>query len=226
MKLRTKENRIRLIWGISLLLLWGCAIALFVHANGKLTVQELLQYQPKSKPMAALAMCALFLLKSVDFLIYSGLLYSISGIIFPFPGAVAVNIVGMFIISVVPYFVGKSLGSPILKYIQGKYPKFREIEGVRSEGVFSLTLLLRCLALPYNIAGLYMGAREYSFRPYLLGSMLGLLPKMISYTLMGSSASDFRSPVFIGALAADLLLCVVAILIYRRIRKQSRRRQA
>ena len=100
MKLQTKENRIRLIWGISLLLLWGCAIALFVHANGKLTVQELLQYQPKSKPMAALAMCGLFLLKSVDFLIYSGLLYSISGIIFPFPGAVAVNIVGMFIISI------------------------------------------------------------------------------------------------------------------------------
>ena len=72
-----RENRLRWFWGICLVILWGCAIALFVRANGHLSVQELLRYQPENKVLAAFAMWGLFLLKSVDFVIYSGLLYAI-----------------------------------------------------------------------------------------------------------------------------------------------------
>jgi len=59
-----RENRLRWFWGICLVILWGCAIALFVRANGHLSVQELLRYQPKNKVLAAFAMWGLFLLKS------------------------------------------------------------------------------------------------------------------------------------------------------------------
>ena len=215
MEARKKEIVLRWCWGICLVLLWTCAILLFVRANGHLSAQELLRYQPESKAMAVLAMCGLFLLKSVDFLLYSGLLYSVSGILFPFPLAVCVNLIGIVIISIVPYFAGRSLGRPVLKRIQEKYPKFQEVESVRSDSVFVLTFLLRCVGLPYNIVGLYMGAKECPFLPYLLGSVLGLIPKMIPYTMMGNRAADFRSPVFIAAVAAELVLCVCAILLYR-----------
>lgn len=225
MKTQTRENIIRWCWGICLVILWSCAILLFVRANGKLSVQELLQYQPKNKPMAVLAMCGLFLLKSVDFVLYSGLLYSISGILFSLPGAICVNLVGIVIMSVVPYFAGKSLGSPILKRIQERYPKFQEIETHSGESTFVLTLLLRCISLPYNIVGMYMGARGAAFKPYLLGSVLGLIPRMLPITVMGSSAADFRSPVFLAAVAADLLLCVSALLLYRHIRREGKPRE-
>ena len=119
------------------------------------------------------------------------------------------------IISTVPYFVGKSLGSPILKRIEAKYPKFQEVEKKSGDNVFLLALLLRCVGLPYNLVGMYMGARKCRFLPYLLGSVLGLIPRMIPYTLMGSSAADFRSPVFLGAIAAELTLIAFALLLYR-----------
>ena len=57
-----RENRLRWFWGICLVILWGCAIALFVRANGHLSVQELLRYQPENKVLAAFAMWGLFLL--------------------------------------------------------------------------------------------------------------------------------------------------------------------
>jgi uncharacterized membrane protein YdjX (TVP38/TMEM64 family) len=210
-----RENRLRWFWGICLVILWGCAIALFVRANGHLSVQELLRYQPENKVLAAFAMWGLFLLKSVDFVIYSGLLYAIDGILFPLPAALFVNLVGIVIISTVPYFVGKSLGSPILKRIEAKYPKFQEVEKKSGDNVFLLALLLRCVGLPYNLVGMYMGARKCRFLPYLLGSVLGLIPRMIPYTLMGSSAADSRSPVFLGAIAAELTLIAFALLLYR-----------
>ena len=210
-----REKRLRWFWGICLVILWGCAILLFVRANGHLSVEELLRYQPKSKAMAALAMCGLFLLKSVDFVLYSGLLYSIDGILFPLPIAFCVNLAGIVIISVVPYFVGRSLGAPILQRIETKYPKFQEVERKNSASIFLLTLLLRAVSLPYNIVGMYMGARGGAFLPYLLGSVLGLIPNMIPFTIMGSSAADYRSPVFLCAIAAELILIGFALLLYR-----------
>ena len=85
---------------------------------------------------------------------------------------------------------------------------------------------MRCISLPYNLVGLYMGAGDYAFSPYLLGSMLGLIPKMISFTLMGSSAPDFRSPVFLAAVGAELLMGVFAFLLYRRVILRKRENKA
>lgn len=222
METQKREIIIRWCWAICLVLLWGCAITLFVRANGHLSVQELLRYQPESKALAALAMCGLFLLKSVDFVLFSGLLYSISGILFPFPIAICVNLIGIVIIATVPYFAGRSLGRPLLKSIQKKYPKLQEVEKYRSDSPFILAFLLRCVGLPYNIVGLYMGAREHAFLPYLCGSVLGLVPKMIAYTVMGKSAADFRSPAFVAAVAAEVIMGVIAILFYRYRIKRAR----
>lgn len=222
MKTSTRESWIRWCWGIVLVVLWSCAILLFVRVNGKLSVQELLRYQPESRFLAALAMCGLFLLKSVDFVMYSGVLYAISGIIFPLPFAIGINFIGILIMSVVPYFAGKSLGSPILKKIQLKYPRFREIERVYGRGgTFILSFLFHSLGLPMTAVGMYMGAKEVPFWPYAAGSVLSLLPKMIPLTVMGSSATDFRSPAFRWAVAAQVMIFVVALLLFLRFRKKS-----
>ena len=87
MKPLTREQKIRWCWAVCLVLLWGFAIFLFIRTHGDLSMQDLLRYQPESRPLAALAMCGLFLLKSVDFVLYSGLLYAMDGVMFPLPAA-------------------------------------------------------------------------------------------------------------------------------------------
>ena len=123
--------------------------------------------------------------------------------------------------SVVPYFAGKSLGSPVLKQIGAKYPRFREIEKMHEGGTFVMTFLFHALGLPTTAVGMYMGAKEVPFWPYLLGSVLSLVPKMIPITVMGSTATDFRSPVFLCAAAAEVILFLLALLLYLRFRKKS-----
>lgn len=226
--MRTKnwEKRIRWIWGACLLLMWGCAIALFVRTNGWLSVDELLHFRPESKWMAVLAMLGLFALKSVDFLINSGVLYAVSAILFPLPPALALNLAGAAIISAVPYFVGRSLGAPLLAHIRRRYPKLRRLEAVQTKGVFSFTLLMRCVGIPVCIVGVYFGADNSDFKQYMAGSVLGLMPMVIPYTFLGGSAADYHSPVFIGALAVRALVLVLSALLYRHMLKREKTAEA
>ena len=218
-------DRTRRLWGLCLVLLWSCVVLLFIKTNGQMSVQELLRYQPKSKPMAIMAMCGLFLLKSVDFMIHSGVLYAIDGILFSLPAAFALNTLGNIIMSAVPYFIGRSLGAQALSRIGEKYPRFRELEHLqtRSTGVF--TFMLRTLGLPIPIAGLYMGASRCSFRKYLTASVLGLTPLTVPYTMLGEGTGGMRSPILLIAIATELLLCAFTLLFSRHLKRKEEEKQ-
>lgn len=60
---------------------------------------------------------ALFAVKSLSIFLYSGLLYAASGILFPLPVAIAVNIAGTAVMVSIPYWLGKRLGSQAVQYI-------------------------------------------------------------------------------------------------------------
>ena len=219
----TKKRKIEYwIWGVSLLLLWGLIAFFFYRTHGQLGVSDLLRYQPQNMLLAMLAMLGLFLLKSVDFLMESAILYALSGIMFPLPAALAINIIGIVILSIVPYCIGRKLGTPILERVYEKHPKFRHAENLNKKSEFVLVLLMRCVGFPITETGLYMGAKGYDFKVYLLGSELGLIPIMIPFTVMGDTAADFRSPVFLSAAAVELAIVLLAFWYYRRLHKNNK----
>ena len=209
-----KFHKERWLWGAVLLLLWGGAGALFYWTHGDLSVQELLRYQPENKLLAALAMCGLFLLKSVDFLLHSGVLYALDGILFPLPYAFAMNLLGIVILAVVPYEIGRALGAPLMDSLRDKYPKLRDAEALVQSSDFLLTFLMRLIGVPLCAVGMYLGARRMDRRAYLLGSVLGLIPSMIPYTLMGDNATDPSSPLFVGAAAGEVFIHVAALAVF------------
>ena len=88
----TKKQKF--IWGVILVAAWCLIGLIFYKTNGGLTVEQLVTYKPKNPVAAALAMLGLFALKSVDFIMHSGVLYAASGVMFPLPHALALNIVG------------------------------------------------------------------------------------------------------------------------------------
>ncbi|MBO5543864.1 MAG: TVP38/TMEM64 family protein [Oscillospiraceae bacterium] len=215
----------QIIWGIALVLMWGGIGFLLYRSHGDLTVEQLLQYQPENPLLAALMLWGLFLLKSVDFIMYSSVFYAASGIMFPTPVALLVNLVGIFILCTVPYFIGRRMGAPLLWKLQEKYPRLREMESLSGKQGFVFAFLLRSVNLPVTVVSLYLGARQCSFPLYLAGSFCGLMPVMIPFTIMGDSITNVGSPMFIGAAAADVLLAVASFIwIVILKRRQARKR--
>ena len=203
------SKRQRLIYGVLLLCAWTGAAFLFIRTSGNLTVAEFLKYEPENKLAAALIMLGLFALKSVDFLLHSGVLYAVSGIIFPPATAMAVNLLGAFGMAAIPWHIGKALGGPAAERTWRRYPKLRGLKQLHTKHEFLFVLLVRVIGIPVAAAGSYMGAVKIDRRRY--ASILGMLPTLLCFTFMGDSASDPASPKFWIAMAVYLTVSLLAL---------------
>lgn len=79
------------------------------------------------------------------------------------------------------------------------------------------------LRIPYNVAAIYMGAINVRYPTYLLGSLLGILPRMLTYPIMGMNLSNVRSPAFIISLCAEIAYIAVTVTIYAVYRKKQKK---
>lgn len=210
----------KLLWGLFLLCAWGTVILLFSRHHGGLTAKELANYKPDNSFLSCLVMLGLFALKSVDFLMHSGVLYAASGIMFPLPAALLLNTLGIMITVTPTYFLGRIWGPPVIETLCRKYPKLRIIADDQKGGSLAVAILLRTVGLPIQVGSVYMGAANYRFGRFLLGSVLGLLPVMIPYTIMGENAGKPGSPAFVIALATEILLHFGSVLIFAVIAKR------
>ena len=220
------EGKGKWIWSAVLLCVWAAVIGIFIANHGNLTVEQLLDYTPADRLGAVCVMLGLFALKSLDFVIHSGVLYAASGVMFPMPLALALNTVGAAIMVTTPYFLGRSLGTPVARRLLEKYPKLANMEKLRLGNGFLTAMFLRVASTPLIVASIYMGATGMRFRPYLAGSLVGLIPVMASYAVMGSAADDPSSPAFVAGAAAIAVTTTASIVIYalllrRAVKKKS-----
>ena len=219
-------DKAKSIWGAMLLLTWTLIALLFVHLDGQLTLEELLRFKPQEPLHAALLMQGLFLLKGMDFVMPSGLLYAANGVMFPMPLDLALNFLGAAVMLTPGYFAGRALGQPIVRYIEEKHPRFRRLADVPLRSELTIAILLRAIGLPVTAASLYLGAVRLRFGPYLLGSLLGLAPLIVAYTVMGDGLGDLSSPEFWLAFACRWAVAIAAMLLSARLLRQEKNRPA
>ena len=199
------------------------AIVLFCWTHrDAVTVDGILRVTPHNLLLAVLLLLALFAVKSLTIIVYCGILYAASGILFPLPLAITVNLAGTAIMALVPYFLGKKLGEAAKRRIEGAYPNSSAIEKLRTDNEFFFTFLLRAISiLPMDLVSIYLGAEKTTPVPYVLGSVAGMAPSCVLFPILGMSVMDVRSPQFIIAASIELVLVVVSLAVYLVIRKRT-----
>ena len=149
MKKKFRKNG-KMIWGIALVAVWVVVIGILLHHFGTPSVEKIVSYQPDNKLGAAGVMLGLFLLKSMDFIMYSGVLFAASGIMFPLAQALLLNAAGIVILAMIPYFVGKAAGGPLVERLRGKYPKIQEISSLQNSGELVIVILMRTIGMSFS----------------------------------------------------------------------------
>lgn len=175
-----------------LTLVWLAIIAVCLLHKDEFTLEGILSYTPRQPVLAAAMLWALFAVKSLSIFLYSCLLYAASGILFPLPVAIAVNIAGTAVMVSIPYWLGKRLGSQAVQYILHRFAKSAMLHDLRGGSDFFFVLIVR---------------------------LLGLLSACILFPIMGMSLSDIRSPQFLiaaGIQLAEMLISCVTFHFYRR----------
>ena len=188
---------------------------LFCFLNREnVTVDNIVRLASANTLYAVIIMFALFAIKGATVFIYGGILFAAVGIIFPLPLAIAVNIVGIAIMTSVPYFIGKKSGAKLAEKLMKKYPKLESVLNMGNSNGFLTVLTVRLIGiLPSDIVGMYFGVSGVSYVSHLCGSVAGLLPTALSFTVMGASASDIRSPAFIISTAFQVILIALSFTI-------------
>ena len=217
-------SRHEIIRRILAVLFWMFLVLICWSRREHLTLEGILNFTPERPVTAVMVMLGLFLLKSITFVIYGNILYAASGILFALPAAVLLNIVGSAIMASVPYYMGRKAGAGFLDTLTSKHPKLSVLKDVPQKHPLSSSVMIRLLGLlPGDLVSMYFGAGGASFNRYLAGTLIGLFPSIVIFSVMGMSAGDITSPAFRISAAAEIILVLTSFIILICLRKRVRK---
>lgn len=224
---KTKQNIGELLRKVFVLTFWIVLILfIFIHRD-KITVESIVNFTPENELLAAVIMLALFALKSITVFVYGGILYAANGILFSLPMAIVMNLLGTAVMTGIPFLIGHKAGIGAVDKLCSKYPKLEVLRESQNKNEFFVSFFVRIIGiLPSDLVGMYLGATGIRYSRYICGTMLGLLPAVISFSVMGMSMDDPSSPAFIISAVSEALLMVLSITISFVIHRRRKKRQA
>ena len=198
-----------------------CILIYFLFFRG-ITVEDILEFTPENLWVAAAIMIMLFALKSLSMFFPMLVLIAATGSIFPnFISAFFVNSIGMCVMLLIPYAIGRFAEKDFVTGLIRKNKNADRLYEIKSENELFIAYLLRVInILPCDVVSMFLGATGFSFVKYLAGSFAGVLPGMITTTIIGANISDPTSPVFWIAVGAEILFAVVSSLAYYFYKKE------
>lgn len=159
------------------------------------------EYAVATLPYRGLVIVAIFLLylmKSFVPLPISAICV-IAGMAFPTPYAILINVAGFFLLCSIKYVWGRHLGGGFWHRLLLKNDEIERIlEKADNRIKGGMLLGLRLVpSMPMNTVSQVYGAMGYRYRYYILLTMTGSLPRIVSYSFIGRNVYDPFSMAFI-----------------------------
>ena len=206
--------------------LWVALIIVCVVNRDKITAEGIVGLVPKDSVLSIIVMLLLFAVKGVAVFIYGSILYAASGILFSLPVAIIVNTIGTVIMTTIPFYIGKKAGSRLLGELVKKNSKLELLRDTQNKNEFFVSFFLRMVGLlPADLVAMYFGASGMCYNPYFFGTVIGLLPAIICFSVMGMSIDDIGSPQFLISLIVEVGLMLLSLLIYFIWKLKSKRKR-
>ena len=185
-----------------------CAIFLINH-----DFSELLSYTPSNLYLAALVIIGFYGLKSLSVVFPLTALFVACGAMYPFWIAVIVNIAGLSLCFTIPYLIGRFSGGDFVDDITERFPKAKKLVGYgHDNNLFASYISRAVVVVPGDVVSMIHGAVKMPYKPYLLGSLLGVMPEMLVQTYIGDQLSTLtlKSAVFmVGLIAITLSFSII-----------------
>lgn len=211
------KTALRVLVGV----LWMALIVLCVLNRERITVDGIVSLSPGSTVVAIGLMLVLFALKSMTVVVYCGILYAACGLMFPLPLALGVSYAGTAVMVTIPFFLGRGLGHDGVQTLLRKHPKLATVAQLQRKNEFATAFLVRIMGLlPSDPISAYLGASGLRYGAYLAGTMLGMLPFVTAFTVMGTSVHDLRSPTFLIAAGVVVAASAVSVTVLARHRRK------
>lgn len=159
------------------------------------------------------AVMLLFAVKSFFPIYATSTVCFLSGVVLPVYIAIPVNILGFIVLITIRYFWGMRFGAGGAWKMISKTDKLRSLIQQDGKGNPALLIALRLIpGVPINsISGIY-GSFNFGYGKFVLLSVIGFMPKLISFTLVGRNVYDPLSAGFLLPIMILLFLTGISLL--------------
>lgn len=184
---------------LTLLALLRAAVAMIIFVVAVINYEKLKNIdvralvEASSTLVAAIAtIWGVYLVKSVLFIIPASLIYISTGMAFDVLPACLVSLVGIIIEVTVTYFLGLFLGGDYVNKLLAKSKGGQKILDMKFNDNFPAFLAIRALPVfPIDFVSLFWGASKAKFPRYFFASIIGIMPRVILFTILGDGIYDY-----------------------------------
>ena len=171
---------------------------------------------------AGAAVVGIYALKGIVFVIPASLIYISVGMAFSPVKACIVNMLGIAVEIIVSYVFGLLLGGEYVENLLKKNKGGRKLLELREQNKQSSVFIVRFLPVfPIDFTSLFFGSVKLPFIKYFVFSFLGLVPRVILFTILGDRVYDLiPMKLIIKIIIALLPVAAVAILVKWMISKK------
>ena len=146
------------------------------------------------------------------------LLAGVAGALFGLGGGIALSWLASMVAAVVGFALARRLGRETVASLTG--PRIDKAEEIlRHQGLVAV-LVARLTPIPFTVVNYGAGVSAVSWRDFLVGTAVGVVPGTVGYVALGASAGrDART--FVLALSVAVVILVGALLAGRRMRRRA-----
>lgn len=199
----------------------GAAVSLIIYmlmrhgeAISKINMNQVRQYILSYGKFSAICFLAIFILKPVILVVPASLFAIAAGNIFGLYASFALSMLGSFGAATVAFYMARFLGKSFVdKFLKGKTPKLDQ--GIENHGFFIMLIMRLSFIFPHDPLSFAAGLTKMKYSDFILGTLLGIIPEMFSYALVGSSigkAFDYR---VLLVLSGVIVIAIISAYAYK-----------
>lgn len=142
--------------------------------------------------------------------------------VFPAWQAILINFAGICIEVTATYFLGKFLGGESVEKLIKKQKNGEKLLNFKRKGKYTFVFLLRLFPLPLDFGSLFLGASDFPFPAYFAMSLLGLMPRVAVFTVLGYGIYNLiPMKMIIIAVLCAIPAVLIAWLVTKTVRQRS-----
>ena len=161
-----------------------------------------------SVAFAVATIWGIYLVKAVLFIIPASLIYISIGMAFSPVTASLISLVGIILEVTATYFLGRFLGGDYVEKLLKKSKGGQKILEMKLNDNFPALLGIRALPVfPIDFVSLFWGASKCRFPRYFIASVVGIMPRVVLFTILGDGIYDYI-PIH---LIIKIIICAIPV---------------
>lgn len=134
-------------------------------------------------------------IKSFALVFPPAVIFAVSGLLFENVFiAITVNIIGVALSFILPYYFGKFAGKGLLESLKARFPKVKKLDDFAGRNEFMVVYIVRASGIvPSDLFSVIYGAMNVNFFKFFIASNVGMLPFNILFTLLANKG-DLSNP--------------------------------